>query len=286
MLSILAWGLRWRSAKSAAKKCDPWLLQYQENSGSPIAGVCNGIIDRERRTMNREYHKWYSPHLGRDMELLVFGHAGLPVIVFPSSCGRFYEFEDRNMVGTLGGKIDAGQLQLFCVDSVDAESWYNRNVGPRWRIARHVQYDDYLIHEVVPLVKQKNRNPHMVALGCSFGGYHALNVALRHPDVFTGMLSMSGAFDLSNFLGGYYDQDCYYNLPTHYLPNLGDSWFLDRYRRNTYVLATGWDDQCLGQNQNMDRIMNAKGIPHKLFIWDTWNSHDWPTWQHMMLEYL
>jgi len=29
--------------------------------------------------MNREYHKWYSSRLGRDMELLVFGHGGLPV---------------------------------------------------------------------------------------------------------------------------------------------------------------------------------------------------------------
>ena len=99
----------------------------------------------------------------------------------------------------------------------------------------------------------------MVSLGCSFGGYHAVNIALRHPDLFTGMLSMSGAFDLSNFLDGYYDQDCYFNLPTHYLPNLGDPWFFDRYRRNSYVLATGWDDQCLGQNQNLDRIMSYQG---------------------------
>jgi esterase/lipase superfamily enzyme len=162
--------------------------------------------------MNREYHKWHSPRLGREMELLVFGHAGLPVMVFPTSGGRFFEFEDRSMVGALGGKIEAGQLQLYCVDSVDHESWYNRQVPPRWRIARHLQFDDYLIHEVVPLVRLKNRDHHLVALGCSFGGYHAANVALRHPDVFTGMLSMSGAFDISHFLHGYYDQDVYYNI--------------------------------------------------------------------------
>ena len=60
--------------------------------------------------MNREYHKWYSGRLGRDMELLVFGHAGLPVIVFPTSGGTFHEFEDRRMIGVLGGKIDAGHL--------------------------------------------------------------------------------------------------------------------------------------------------------------------------------
>jgi esterase/lipase superfamily enzyme len=236
--------------------------------------------------MNREYHKWYSGRLGRDMELLVFGHAGLPVVVFPTSGGRFYEFEDRGMIGALAGKIDAGQVQIYCVDSVDMESWYNKAVPPRWRIARQVQYDDYLIHEVVPLVRLKNHDAHLVTLGCSFGGFHAVNEALKHPDVFTGFLSMSGAFDMRNFLRGYYDQDCYFNQPLDYLPNLGDNWFLERYRRSSYVLATGWDDQCLGQNQRLDGVMNAKGIPHKLFVWDSYNAHDWPTWMRMVDQYL
>lgn len=236
--------------------------------------------------MNREYHKWYSNRLGRDMELLLFGHAGLPVVVFPTSGGRFFEFEDRGMVGALAGKIDAGQVQLFCVDTVDSESWYNKQVSPRWRIARHVQYDDYMIHEVVPLVRKKNGDSHLVSLGCSFGGYHAVNIALRHPDAFTGFLSMSGAFDLKKFLNGYYDQDCYFNLPMDYLPNLSDPWFFEHYRHNSYVLGTGWDDQCLSQNQRLDQVMASKGIPHKLYVWDTYNSHDWPTWMRMVDMYL
>ncbi len=81
--------------------------------------------------MRRHYHKWFSHGLNRDMELLVFGHAGQPAIVFPTSCGRFYEFEDRGMVHAVHGKIAAGQVQLFCVDSVDGESWYNRDAAPR-----------------------------------------------------------------------------------------------------------------------------------------------------------
>ena len=236
--------------------------------------------------MNREYHKWYSPRLGREMELLVFGHGGLPVLVFPTSGGRFFEFEDRSMVAALADRLGSGGLQLFCVDSVDNESWYNRNVPPRWRIARHIQFEDYLTGEVVPLIRQKNQDAHLVALGCSFGGYHAANIAFRHPDLFTGLLSMSGAFEISSFLHGYYDRDCYFHLPTHYLPGMQDPWYLERFRRNTYVLATGWDDQCLEQNRTMDRILNEKGIPHKLYIWDSWNAHDWPTWQRMAQQYL
>uniref|UniRef100_E6QKM0 Putative esterase n=1 Tax=mine drainage metagenome TaxID=410659 RepID=E6QKM0_9ZZZZ len=218
--------------------------------------------------------------------MLVFGHAGLPVLVFPTSGGRFFEFEDRGLVASLEGKIDAGQLQLYCVDSVDMESWYNRNVPPRWRIARHVQYEDYLMQEVVPLMILKNQNPRRVAMGCSFGGFHAANIAFRHPDMFTGMLSMSGAFDMTAFLHGYHDSDVYFHTPTQYMPNLGDDWYFDHFRRNNYVLATGWDDQCLGQNQQLDRILSHKGIPHKLFVWDTSNSHDWPTWERMLHAYL
>ena len=236
--------------------------------------------------MNREYHKWSTGRLGREMELLVFGHAGLPVVVFPTSGGRFYEFEDRGMIDALARRIDAGQMQVVCVDSVDLESWYNRQAHSRRRIARHVQYEGYVLDEVVPMVRARNGDPRLVAVGCSFGGYHAVNIAMRHPDIFTGFLSMSGAFDLSNFLDGYYDQDCYFNLPTHYLPNIDDFGYLELYRRNKYVLATGWDDHCLGQNQNLDRILSAKRIGHEFFIWDAQNAHDWPTWQRMLREYL
>jgi esterase/lipase superfamily enzyme len=242
--------------------------------------------------MNREYHKWHSPRLDRAMELLVFGHTGLPAIVFPTSGGRFYEFEDQGMVAALGAKIEAGQLQLYCVDSVNMESWYDRNAPPRRRIARHMQFEQYVINEVVPLVhhknlvRHKNSDARVMAAGCSFGGYHAVNIALRHPELFTGCVSLSGAFDLTGFLGGYYDQDCYYHLPTHYLPQLTDREYLDRYARCRYVLATGWDDQCLAQNQQLDRILMEKGIAHEFYIWNAQNSHDWPTWQRMAQLYL
>ncbi len=82
----------------------------------------------------------------------------MPAVVFPTSQGRFYEFEDRGMIGAIAHKIENGELQLYCLDSLDAESWYNRNVPPRWRIARHVQYEDYVMEEVLPLVRLKNHD--------------------------------------------------------------------------------------------------------------------------------
>ncbi len=236
--------------------------------------------------MRRDYHKWFSPSLGRDMEMLVYGHDGLPAIVFPSSCGRFFDFENHGMVAAVQHKLGSGQLQLFAVDSVDAESWYNRDVPPRWRIARHLQYEHYILREVLPYLRQVNHNPLLAALGCSFGGYHAANIAFRHPHLFTAMLSMSGAFDLSSFLGGYHDQDCYFNLPTQYLPNLHDHGLLERMRQNTYILATGVHDQCWDQNERLARILRDQAIPVRLDVWGNQTGHDWPWWQQMLQTYV
>ena len=238
--------------------------------------------------MRREYHKWWSPELGRDMELLVFGHDGLPAVVFPTSQARFYEFEDRGMVDAVKDKLECGKLQLFCVDSVDAESWYNRDVGADWRIARQIQYENYILREVIPLVRQRNHRPHLATVGCSFGGYHAVNMALRHPHVFSGCLSMSGAYDLKGlgFLHGYYSDEVYFNMPLDYVPNISDHHYLERLRHNTYVLATGVHDQCWNDNERLAAALKAKHIPVRLDVWGDNTGHDWPWWQRMAQVYL
>ena len=235
--------------------------------------------------MNREYHRWYSSALRRDMELLVFGHDGIPLLVFPTSMGRFFDYESRGMIQALQNKYEHGQLQAFCVDSVDAESWYNKAVPPRERAHRHTEYDRYLFDEIVPFIRSRNRSDLLITTGCSFGGYHAVNFALRHPDVVTGAVSMGGAFDIHQFLDGYYDDNCYYNCPPDFLPNLTDPWYLDRYRRQKLVLATGETDICLDENIRLARIMNAKEIPHWLDVWGDGTGHDWHSWQQMAVKF-
>ena len=51
--------------------------------------------------MDRQYHRWFSPSLEREMELLVFGHGGPWVLVFPTSMGRFFDWEDRGLIAAM-----------------------------------------------------------------------------------------------------------------------------------------------------------------------------------------
>jgi esterase/lipase superfamily enzyme len=235
--------------------------------------------------MNREYHKRYSHELQRDMELLIFGDAGTSMLVFPTSMGRFYDFEDRGMIGALAPRIEHGNLQVFCVDSVDSESWYNKSVHPRMRALRHVQYENYIVHEVVPFIRSKNHDRQLVASGCSFGGYHAVNLALKHPDMLTQCVSMSGAFDIHQFLDGYYDDNCYFNCPQDYLPNLTDNWYLSCFRQMRIVLGSSDWDVCLDQNVKLSEKLNAKAVPHWLDVYEDHSSHDWPLWLRMAGKY-
>ncbi len=219
------------------------------------------------------------------MEMLVFGHSGKPLIVFPTSMGRFFDYENRHMIDAVGAKYETGQLQAFCVDSVDAESWYNQAIHPAQRAARHVQYDQYLVDEVVPFVRARNASSELGVTGCSFGGYHSVNFALRHPDIVSDCVSMGGAFDIHQFLNGYYDDNCYYNCPPDFLPNLNNPWFLDRIRRMRIVLATGETDICLEENRRLSGIMTAKSLPHDLDVWGDGAGHDWPWWERMVQKF-
>src|SRR4051794_29717835 len=127
--------------------------------------------------MKREYHKWWSCDLKKDMELLVFGHAGTPVLFFPTRTARFYDYENWKVIDAISDKINNGLLQVICVDSNDLESFYCACSHPSQRIQRHIQYEQYIVNDVIPFIKQINPNNFIASAGCSLGAYHAINIA-------------------------------------------------------------------------------------------------------------
>jgi esterase/lipase superfamily enzyme len=236
--------------------------------------------------MRREFHVWWSHQLGREMPLLVFGHAGVPVVVFPTSMGAFFEYEDRGMVGAIADKIEGGALRLVCVSTVDQESFYAGHLHPRARLDRYLAWERYLVEDLVPFVQHGSGWAEFAVTGCSFGAYHAFTMALRHPDVFTSCVTMGGAFDLTRFLDGYYDPDVYLLTPAHFLPGLTDTWFLDRLRRNKWVLVTGEHDICREDTERAASLLAERQIPQSLHVWGFGSHHDWPEWMKMARAYL
>lgn len=234
--------------------------------------------------MHRSYHAWHSPALGRTMELLVFGHGGTPVLVFPTSRGRFYEFEDRDMVASLAYQIEQGWLQLICVDAVYGESWYSYGGDTDARLWREEQYEHYLLTEVLPLVRQINATPYLIATGCSFGATEAVHFALRHPGVVNRVIGLAGLYDLKRFFG-HYTERLYFHNPIDFVPNLGDQWARDQLRASDIILVTGRDDPAAWSNELLSRQLWGQGIGNALRLWDGW-CHDWPYWADMITRYI
>ena len=237
--------------------------------------------------MIREYHHWFSPRLGREMELLCFGHSGARVLVFPTRGGRFFEYENMRMVQALAPKIEAGELQLYCVDGLDHESLYCYWAHPSGRIKRHRQYEEYILEEVLPFMAQRNGNAVTISHGCSLGAFHAVNIALRHPDRFSRVVAFSGRYDLTievehfqNRFEGYYDDDIYFHTPTHYLANLDSPRLLAALQRLELLLTIGEEDPFLDNNRHFSHLLAAKRIPHQLVTWGE-RAHSGYYWRRM-----
>jgi esterase/lipase superfamily enzyme len=235
--------------------------------------------------IERDYLKTESRFLGRSMEVLWFGRAGRPVLLFPTSMGRFYQNEDFGLIGGLGGKIASGEIQVICADSVDEESWYNRGVHPGVRCRRHDQYDAYLHQELLPFIRTRSGRTDLAVFGASFGGYHAMNLACRYPNEVKKAISFSGLYDVHQFLDVYWDDTCYFHCPTAFVANM-DQGLSHRLAAVSFVVATGEHDSLVNQNREFATLLARKGVPIHCEIWPGVFGHDWPWWIHHLPRFL
>ena len=235
--------------------------------------------------MLRDYGAWDSPRLGRKMEYLWFGHSGRPLILFPTSGGRFTENEDFHLTSSLSDKVDAGELQLICVDVVDRESWHNKWAHPADRVRRHDQYDSYLRSEMVPYIQHRAWRTDLMVYGASFGAYHASNFAARHPDVISRAICFSGTYDIHSSLDGYWDDLCYFHCPIAYIPNL-DEGNARRVGQVSWVIATGEHDSLVQKNREFAAMLSAKGINNYAEFWPGQFGHDWPWWREHLRRFV
>jgi esterase/lipase superfamily enzyme len=238
--------------------------------------------------MVKEIHNWYSPALNKEMPIAVYGHYGDALLMIPTAAADYLEYERFQLIEELRPLIDAGKIKIFSVNSINTESWMNKQMEGAHKAIRQNQFNEYVFNEVVPFIKNftSNETP-IITCGASFGAFHSMNLFLKRPDLFSGVIAMSGVYDLMEYTDGYYDEQVYFNSPSHYIPNLTDHTILEKIRSGKIIIATGsGNHEDPNANRRFSDLLNAKSIPHRLEIWAADVHHDWPTWRKMLPYFL
>lgn len=241
--------------------------------------------------MKYEEVSWYSPRLERMMRIKIYGHYGPAIIVFPCQNKQSDDFYNNGMIDTLSDWLEEGKFKLFCLDSVD----YDTVSSPSWDKAHAAwildQYHQYVIFEVLPFIKQCNpgdKDPYV--MGISMGGSHSSIAFFRRPELFSGILSLSGQFDVAHFFNGYFNDDVYNNSPAHFLENMdvNHPW-IEKYNQKRMIFTCGqgmYEDEVLYSNFWLRDILNKKGINAWYDILGFDCTHDWCSWKPQMRHYL
>jgi len=241
-------------------------------------------------TVPRQLDGWHSPTTSLDMPIVTYGWAGHPLLLFPTAAADYLENERFFLVKSIEPAILAGQVRVFSIDSINRYAWMDPKVPVPEQARRQNLYARYIEDEVVPYIRQACGNPEarIVTAGASFGAFHAANSLFRRPDLFAGMIGMSGFYDLEgSYFKGYSDENCYFNNPCWYLRDLeGEPLQLLRTACRIAILSGRGAYELPEASQKLAGVLSARGIPHVCDIWGPDVNHDWPWWRRMLPHYL
>lgn len=240
--------------------------------------------------MEGEYHKHYSRHLGREMEYKTYGRkSGRPMLIFPSQDGRFFDFENFGMIEAIGKWIDSGNVRAICVDSIDGETWSNRTGDNRHRIERHEQWFNYVTEELIPEVRNQEKETFIVT-GCSMGAFHAGNFFFRRPDIFDALIALSGLYTAGYGFPMYSDELTYMNSPIDFLREMPEEHpWMRLYRKRQIYICVGqgrWEEELLESTRMLEEVLHHRDIPAMVDYWGFDVDHDWCWWRRQLPYFL
>ncbi|HEY1015881.1 MAG TPA: alpha/beta fold hydrolase [Herpetosiphonaceae bacterium] len=240
--------------------------------------------------MERRETYWRSSDLGIDMPLVAYGHAGVPLLMFPTAAADYLEYERFYLIHAIAPLIEGGKIRAYAINSVNRYSLLNDHAPAQLKARLLTAFDQYIVNDVIPWIRQDcgDETARPWVTGASLGAFLCLNTTLKHPDLISACVAMSGSYDVRDYLFNYYDDDVYFNNPVDYLPRLEDEFFLSRLRSAVdFVLVSGQGSyENPGRSVQMSHIMAAKGIPCTLDLWGHDVNHDWPWWRKMLPHHL
>lgn len=239
--------------------------------------------------MRRDTTSWYSHNLGMEMPLVAYGHAGYPLLMFPTAAADYLEYERFLLTDAIKPLIEAGKIRAYSINSVNRYSLLNDKASPQWKAELLTRYDRYVLEEVLPLIRNEcGDDAKPLTTGASLGAYLAANCYFKHPDQFRGTIAMSGSYDVRSYLKNYYDDNVYFNNPMQYVQNLNDDYYLPLLRQaDSIVIVTGQGAfEAPERSSQFSGVLHSKGIPHLLELWGRDVNHDWDWWRKMLPYYL
>ncbi len=240
--------------------------------------------------MERRTTAWFSQNLNIEMPLVAYGQSGYPLLMLPTAAADYLEYERFHLVDSIAPLIERGQIRAYSINSVNRYSLLNEQMPPHLKAELLTQYDRYITEEVLPLIRRDtgHEDARPLTTGASLGAFLAANTYFKHPDLFRGVIAMSGSYDIRSYLQGHYDDNVYFNNPADYLANLNDDYHLPLLRKaDAIVILSGQGAyEAPDRSRALSDILNAKGIPHTLDLWGQDVNHDWPWWRKMLPYWL
>src|SRR2546429_3480531 len=171
--------------------------------------------------MERRTTSWFSPNLQMEMPLVAYGHAGQTLLMLPTAAADYLEYERFYLVDAIKPFIERGLVRAYSINSVNRYSLLNEQMPPKMKAELLTRYDRYITQEVLPLIRNENgEDARPITTGASLGAFLSANEYFKHPDLFRGVIAMSGGEDNLSYFYGYYNDKTFFYKPLFYLPRV------------------------------------------------------------------
>lgn len=221
--------------------------------------------------MRKEIYTIDSQILGKKTKVFIYGHFGINVLLFPITDDNPLEYEEIGLIQALSPLIEKGHIKLFSFETNNLRCWLNKDLTPKECSDNHYKLNSFLTSELLQFIYNDNGAAvPIITSGAGIGAFHAVNSYLRRPDIFMGSIGINGFYDVQWLSGAYYDENCYFNSPVHYLPNLTDDYWLSflKSQNHLYLLAENGNWDMINQADKLVDILKNKNIPHNYEVLD------------------
>ena len=237
--------------------------------------------------MKYEEASWYSYRLNREMRIKIYGHYGPAFVAFPCQGKQSDDFHNNGMIDTLKEYLENGKIKLYCLDSNDDETVSSTSWDKGYRSYKLEMYHQYFVNEALPFIRNsQGGDSEIYLIGMSMGASHAFNNFLRRPELYSGCIALSGAYNMAPFYDGYIDEHIYNNSPILFLANMDNNHsYIGIYNSKKVFVEVGngaYEYLVRDDNVRVAEICREKGIHFDFNFWDENSIHDWCSWKYAL----